>query len=44
MTAHEMKYGMVRDYLLYGRGYAFIDWSHNTVAGLHYVRATDVSL
>lgn len=44
MTAHEMKYGMVRDYLLYGRGYAYIDWSNNnTVAGLHYVRATDIS-
>ncbi|MCI8387037.1 MAG: phage portal protein [Clostridiales bacterium] len=43
MTAAEMKYGMVRDYLLYGRSYAYIDWNFNTVRGLHYVNAADVS-
>ncbi len=43
MTAQEMKIGMVRDYLLYGRGYAYINWSRNSVSGLHYIRASDVS-
>ena len=43
MTAAEMKEAMVRDYLLCGRAYAFIDWDLNRVRALHYVRARDVS-
>lgn len=43
MTATEMKEAMVRDYLLCGRAYAFIDWDLNSVRALHYVRAGDVS-
>ena len=43
MTAAEMKEAMVRDYLLCGRAYAFIDWDLNRVRALHYVRAGDVS-
>lgn len=43
MTAAEMKEAMVRDYLLCGRAYAFIDWELNRVKALHYVRAGDVS-
>ena len=43
MTAAEMKEAMVRDYLLFGRAYAFIDWDLNRVRALHYVRAAEVS-
>lgn len=43
MTAAEMKDAMIRDYLLYGQAYAYIDWKLNRVNALHYVRAADVS-
>lgn len=43
MTAAEMKEAMVRDYLLCGSGYAYIDWDMNRIRALHYVKASDVS-
>ena len=43
MTAAEMKEAMIRDYLLRGQAYAFIDWDLNRIRALHYVRADDVS-
>ena len=43
MTAAEMKEAMVRDYLLSGSGYAYIDWDMNRIRALHYVKASDVS-
>lgn len=43
MIASEMKNAMVRDYLLTGRGYAFLDLAYNTVSGIHYVKSSDVS-
>lgn len=43
MTAREMRSAMIRDYLLYGQGFAYIERSRNQVVGLRYVGSDDVT-
>lgn len=43
MTAREMRSAMIRDYLLYGQGFAYIERSRNQVVGLRYVKSDDVT-
>ena len=42
MNGYQFKNAIVRDSLLYGAGYAYINKSGNRVKSLHYVKATDV--
>lgn len=45
LDAYQMKKSMVSDYLLDGRGYAYIKWlSNNTIASLHYIDDRQVSV
>lgn len=44
LTAFEMKKAMIRDYLLMGNGYVYINKVRNKFVSLHYVKETDISI
>ncbi|MGL5150717.1 MAG: phage portal protein, partial [Clostridium sp.] len=44
MTAFEMKKALIRDYLLVGNGYIYINKYLNSIESLHYVKETDVTV
>lgn len=43
LDAHVWKQAVVRDYLIYGSGYTYVDWDGNKVRSLRYVENRDVS-
>lgn len=43
LDAFQWKCTLVRDYLLGGNGYTYVDWAENHIAGLYYVDPVQVS-
>lgn len=44
LTSFEMKKALIRDYLLMGNGYVYINKVRNEIVSLHYVKETDISI
>ena len=44
LNSHEMKRALIRDYLLYGNGYIYIDKTGNKVNSLRYVESINVAV
>lgn len=44
LNAYQMKKAMVRDYLIFGRGYAYINRRSNQVESLHYIDKTFITI
>ena len=44
LDALQWKKALVRDYLLPGGGYSFVDWAGNRIQGIYYVAPYDVSV
>lgn len=44
LDAVQFKTALVRDYLLYGAGYAYVNWRGNTCKSIHYVEHSMVNL
>lgn len=44
LTSFEMKKALIRDYLLMGNGYVYINKNRNKIVSLHYIKESDVSI
>lgn len=44
LDANQWKRALVRDYLLPGAGYSFVNWDGNHIQGLYYIAHSDVSV
>jgi hypothetical protein len=43
LDAYEMKVAMVRDYLISGNGYSYVNWVGQRVQGIYYINEQNVS-
>ena len=43
LDAHQWKKALIRDYLLPGNGYSYVNWEGNQIEGIYYVDPEDVS-